>query len=188
MEFRLVYEGRLKANGTARDKQEIRRAFHPQLRDLWTKLPLSELRRCVNDGPPDGSRPVPRLLRDIGAFRFAPLVSPKLNLVARLKIEFLRPQEPGALVSTGGDIDNRIKTLLDALRMPKNPDELPKEDAPRADEMPFFCLLEDDVLVTELAVITDRLLDAPSPEEVLLLIQVRLIGTTTTWDNIGIIG
>ena len=34
MEFRLVYEGPLKANATPREKHPIRKALHPQLKDL----------------------------------------------------------------------------------------------------------------------------------------------------------
>jgi hypothetical protein len=30
MDFTLVYQGDLKANGNAKQKQEIRRVFHPQ--------------------------------------------------------------------------------------------------------------------------------------------------------------
>jgi hypothetical protein len=184
MEFRLVYRGPLKVNGGAAEKQAIRRVFHPQLRDLWTRLPLNEYRGCL--GEPSGGRSRPLLLQDVAGFRFAPLVSPKLDLVARLRIDFLRPQEPGALVSVGGDIDNRVKTLLDALRMPKTTGELPPSDAPRDGETPFFCVLEDDVLVTELAVTTDRLL-APLPFRGGPPADSRpVVATKATWDNIGI--
>jgi len=51
-------------------------------------------------------------------------------MVLQLGSLFLRPGEPGRLVSRGGDIDNRIKTLLDGLRMPTDAIELPKESHP----------------------------------------------------------
>jgi hypothetical protein len=38
------------------------------------------------------------------------------GLICRLAITFLRREDPGAVVH-GGDIDNRLNTLLDALRM-----------------------------------------------------------------------
>jgi threonine synthase len=81
-------------------------------------------------------------------------------------------------VKTGGDIDNRIKVLFDALRMPKI-GEFDAETPPAPDEAPFFCLLQDDSLITEIKVTTDRLLTPLQTEEdsddVHLVIHVRTI-------------
>ena len=70
------------------------------------------------------------------------------------------------------------KTLFDALRMPKNLGETGKV-APQADESPFFCLLEDDRLITEVRVTTDRLLLLPNkpnvePNDCFAIIRVKL--------------
>jgi integrase len=51
-----------------------------------------------------------------------------------------------------GDIDGRLKTIFDALRMPKNLDETARQK-PQDDEDPFFCLLEDDKLISEIRVV-----------------------------------
>ena len=48
--------------------------------------------------------------------------------------------------------------MIDALRLPKHAGEL-GGIMPEEGEMPFFCLLEDDRLITKLAVETDWLLD-----------------------------
>ena len=106
------------------------------------------------------------------------------ELVAELDILFLRRQEPGAIVTSGGDIDNRMKTLLDALRVPKTASEIPENDFPAPDETPFCCLLEDDVLVTRLAIDTDRLLEPGDTPEVRLIINVEMKPTRLTWDNL----
>jgi hypothetical protein len=89
----------------------------------------------------------------------------------------MRRGVPGHLLIPGGDIDNRLKTLLDALRVPHSKDEV--IGSPEAHEEPyFFCLLEDDALVTRISVTTDRFLkplnaDISHPQnEVLLVIQV----------------
>src|SRR6185437_9442927 len=108
-------------------------------------------------------------------------------MVAELSITFLRPEPPGSLVTQGGDIDNRLKTLFDALRMPKDISELPPGDAPAEGETPFFCLLEDDNLITKIAVNTDRLLKPPpKPSHVVLLIHVTTKPTRLIWANIGL--
>ncbi|MFQ5792074.1 MAG: hypothetical protein ACE5JJ_04305 [Nitrospinota bacterium] len=187
MEFRLAYRGQLKPNGDVKHKQKLRRAFHPQLRELWEQPPL----KVVADKHPEFLRAAPSnisLVENVGGFQFVPLVNEHLKLIAQLDITLLRPGPPG--VTKGGDIDNRLKTLLDALRMPKE-NELPSNDAPKDKETPFFCLLEDDALVTGLSVTTDRLLEPvnpANPSEVILLICVRVRGTSISYDNMPIIG
>ena len=191
MEFTLTYRGPLKANGGPVAKQNIRRVIHRQMRLLWQQQPLlnylpsaSEYSFFLKDDPPAGNI---TLIQHLGGFRLAPLVSPRLYLIAELAITFLRPEAPGAIITQGGDIDNRIKTLLDALRIPKVPNELPVGEVPGPDEDPFFCLLEDDNLVTRLSVTTDRLLEPViNPSEVLLLIHVLIKKTTATFENLAL--
>ncbi len=190
MEFRLTYEGELPANGSLKDKQRLRRAFHPQLQILWNQLPLKEIR---NSGTPLGAPVGPEvsmktLAFNCPPFNFLPLVSRELNLIAELDVLFLRPQEPGSLLRHGGDIDNRIKTLLDSLRMPSSPAEFPSGDMPGPEEDPLYCLLEDDALVTKVGISTDRWLKPTGLREVFMVIHVRIRGVRVTWHNIGIIG
>ena len=64
---------------------------------------------------------------------------------------------PGIALSAG-DIDNRIKTVIDALRRPRNASEL-AGSVPQTGEDPFFVLMEDDKQVSHFAVETDTLLD-----------------------------
>jgi hypothetical protein len=91
---------------------------------------------------------------------------------------FLRRDNPGSLITHGGDIDNRIKVMFDGLKMPKQVKEL-GDYAMGADENPFFCLLEDDKLVTSVSVTTDRLIVPQKSEEnihdVLLAIHVTIV-------------
>lgn len=58
--------------------------------------------------------------------------------------------------------------------MPTEPTALPPGTVPAIDEDPFYCLLEDDSLVTQLSVEADRLLEpVRSKSEVVLIIRVR---------------
>ena len=91
-------------------------------------------------------------------YRFVPLISTTGGFTCSLDILFLRRDNPGNLITDGGDIDNRIKTLFDGLKMPTTIPELGGYDVPAPGENPFFCLLEDDSLITKVAVTTDRLL------------------------------
>ena len=92
----------------------------------------------------------------------------------QLRIDWHRHDPPGTILSPSGDIDNRLKTLFDALRMPQNASEIP-EDA--AHDGVFFCLLEDDSLITKLSVDTSQILGqgqfGPNDVELTLHVMVR---------------
>jgi len=191
MRFRLVYDGTLHSSqgearngqpvGRANEKQEIRKAFHKQLRELWrTNTFLSEHKVYNNTQiaipiernvggvfgyggrqPPGSERSLADFVADqhpqLSGYRFVPLVREAWTLACGLEILFLRHDPPGS-VYAAGDIDNRIKTLLDGLRMPKSVQELGGYTIADVDESPFFCLLEDDKCITTLSVETDTLL------------------------------
>jgi hypothetical protein len=90
----------------------------------------------------------------------------------------LRTEEPGSLMAQSGDLDNRIKTLLDSLKIPREASALPSDAKSDEDQKPFFCLLQDDSLITKLSIEADRLLEpVEEPSEVLALIRVKLIST-----------
>jgi hypothetical protein len=184
LDFTLYYRGELKANGKPAEKHAIRRQFHTQLKDLWEHLPLSGFAAKLLCEPSPGELGV---FRKQHGFTFAPLVCERLGLVAELSIRLLWPAAPGAIITSGGDIDNRLKTLLDALKYPSEGTALPKGLLPEADESPFYCLLEDDSLVTKLSVETDRLLvPAASKSEVVLLIHVRTKQLKTMIGTVGL--
>lgn len=196
MRFHLIYSGSLPASANkskASDVVRIRKELSPQLERLWaTHAGLKELReigykrRSNAIVQIDGNAyATPRMLcqhypayfdcminpLQSGQKVYVPLVRESLHLTCELDILFLREQDPGALITQSGDIDGRIKTLLDALRMP-DADEArrhPEQDGP-------FVLLENDSLVSRLDVDTDRLLTpAPAGEkEVHLVIGVQL--------------
>ena len=143
MRLTLHYRGPLRSNGSPLHKHELRRFFHVQLRTLWTQEPLVEAPKLLAPREPNEYS----LLRPMGSFTFAPLVSAEMNATAELVVTLLRPEPPGNLLTQGGDIDNRLKTLFDALTMPRHLNALAIGSTPSADEAPFFCLLEDDNLV-----------------------------------------
>lgn len=182
MEFRLSYRGELKANGDREHKHNLRRHFHRQLMELWKQPPLTGKPGLTSAMPKPGQF---SLSRTVGVFRFVPLVSTRLHATAELEILLLRPGPPGQLLHSGGDIDNRLKTLLDALKVPEE-NAIPTGVSPERVENPFYCLLEDDKLVTAIRVETDRLLDPQREREVLLVIKVATRYTSAIWANIGL--
>jgi hypothetical protein len=187
MQFRLVYEGPLKSHRSARPRHlmEIRRVFHSQLRELWRQPPLEDQACHLLQPVTDSGTGI---VSEVGDFLFAPLVNSKHSLVAEVDLLFLRPGEPGRITTHGGDLDNRVKTLFDCLRMPHpNENQIPPGECPQEGEKPFFCLLEDDALVTSFSVTSDRLLKAglantsKQTSDVLVVISVttRQVGSAT---------
>lgn len=165
MNLTLTYDGKLKANGDKKHKHDIRKKFHPQLLCFWESTQFNSLKE-----------PSTELLTIVGEHKFFPLVSRSRNEIAELKILMLRPEiGGGSIIRQGGDIDNRLKTLFDALRMPNNTDEMPSCNNKGIIEAPFFCLLQDDILITSLSISTDRLLGPyETNQHVKLIIRVQI--------------
>ena len=184
MSFRLFYRGDLKSNGTKEDKHAIRLALHPQLERLWQTEPLNHFRNYLAKMTKGDDV---SLLYSIGPHDFACLVSERLKIYAELDIMFLRPQAPGQIISAGGDIDNRLKTLFDGLRRPTDVNELPNSTAGLQIPNPCHCLLSDDALITKLSVTTDNLLVANTRDEVVLIITVTVKKIAATFGNISYI-
>lgn len=210
MKFTLTYDGELRANGRPPHKWAIRQQLSPQLRELWKVSPaLLELKeqRMV---PLHGSYGVvlrhhtvppvqqtahlssPETWIDvlapivIGNKTFIPLVRDTLSLHCALKILFLRKEEPGKLIFQGGDIDNRLKTLFDALSIP-NLDQL--VDDPTGNE-PTYCLLQNDRSISAVAIETQRMLSNPiaNKHDVRLVIEVDVRVSASRPYNHGFLG
>ncbi|TMJ02592.1 MAG: hypothetical protein E6G97_12240 [Alphaproteobacteria bacterium] len=199
MELRLTYEGVLMgaSKGTTRasHKHDIRRIFHRQLRRFWQIEPyLKNALKTRRDQNPVNV-PRPRLVDHLATeyarvgYNFVPLVTETLRIHCSVDVLLLRPSMPGEVVMNSGDIDNRLKTLFDSLRMPSNKDELGGYDAPTEDEKPFYCLLTDDRLITRVSVETDRLLEPTAPDrgdnDCRLVITVKLRPYDMGWDNLN---
>ncbi|AFY39074.1 hypothetical protein Lepto7376_2817 [[Leptolyngbya] sp. PCC 7376] len=186
MQFTLYYRGDLKSNGKPAHKHKIRQYFHPQLKELWKQLPLRDFAFLyANTADSDKIS----LCEEVELFTFVPLVSDKISLIAELDIQILWPQKRGEIITNGGDIDNRLKTLFDALKVPSEPTALPLGTSPSKGEEPFFCLLKDDSLITRLSVETDHLLDPDyknNSSEVILFIRVTTNQLRITWDTVGL--
>ena len=190
MKFALTFDGELRANGNIKAKWNIRKEFHPQLAELWRLHPATQaimrrplvpqhspympmVRHHSVDPIPQNVVPTPNIdlceVVGVGGRKFLPLVREKIGLRCSLNILFLRKEEPGR-VYQGGDMDNRLKTLFDALGVP-NKEQI--VDDPTLDD-PIYCLVEDDALITALNIKTERLLSRPnsSPHEVHLVVEV----------------
>ncbi|MFI4934764.1 MAG: hypothetical protein ACHP7N_09120 [Caulobacterales bacterium] len=192
MKFTLTYDGSLPASGNSSKgaaKWAIRHHFHPQLVDLWanhpalasvpTEFPLggAVFIAAHHMYPGEVKEPwVPRIVPageitkgslDLAApidkhgRLFKPLVRETFALQCGLKVLMLRQEQPGR-VYQGGDLDGRVKTLLDALAMPQHKEQV--DGDPKPPDL-IHCLLEDDSLVSGLNVETERLWGGEQPRD-----------------------
>jgi hypothetical protein len=189
MQFRLLYSGALYAHqGEDRLAQrrkhvhDIRRQFHKQLKKLWNDHPVLA-NKAFAKSPVIGAQPI----RDfqVSGFLFRPLANETNGLICGLDILLLRDGKPGKALT---DIDNRLKTIFDALRMGKEASELDGME-PKGDESPFYVVLQDDRLITHLSVTADTLLDpvpGVAPENaVRVVINVSIRPYDVHMDNLA---
>lgn len=192
MNFRLTYHGPLKAASQSdtrrKEKHAIRLIFDRQikqllhhknvLRDEVERVPERWVNLLVN---------VHRFKR--GEFSCFPIVRDDLNLVCDLDILFLRRENPGSLIQAGGDLDNRIKTLFDSLRVPQDDNEVRGFVDTSPKDSLLYCVTENDAQITGFRVTTDRLLEPAASEEeknnVELIINVEVKATKLTPENLG---
>lgn len=168
MQLRLTYQGPLLgANGKntrAKHKHEIRKCFHRQLKRFWEIHPaLAKASLQDGNNPAQYYMILPYLSEKFSryGYSFVPLVSALFTVNCSISVLLLRPDPPGQIIRSG-DIDNRLKTVFDALRVPQTKDELGGYQAPDDDEHPMFCLLEDDKLIHHVSLETDTLLEPVS--------------------------
>jgi hypothetical protein len=179
VDFTLKYRGELRRGVNSTElKQHIRESFHTQLQQIWAgHNVLSRIDRSLLPSPVksehdkyDLPRPLqPVSTEDLSAFLFrfrigsavfVPLVTFPMEAHCYLSVRLGRPARPGSILFGSGDIDNRLKILLDSLRMPQVEQELPA-----GPDTEMFCLLADDNLVTRLSVTTYRLLTSYSSDD-----------------------
>ena len=186
MEFRLIYKGPLPAASASdtrnQHKHRIRRELNKQLRVLWKENRYLKELEQIYSGDPTFSQRTPADVKadqyERCGKRFLPLINERSGLACALDILFLRRDNPGGMIISGGDLDNRLKVLFDALRIPNDCSELDPSWTPADDENPLYCLMEDDKLITKLTVITDHLIlplgEDDHRHDVFLVIHVTL--------------
>jgi hypothetical protein len=90
---------------------------------------------------------------------FLPLVRNTFALHCGLKVLFLRQEQSGKIYQ-GGDLDGRIKTLVDALAMPQHQEQANGHPQSITKTDPMYCVMEDDSLISGFNFESERLLAA----------------------------
>lgn len=185
MEFCLFYQGKLKSRDRAAGKHAIRAALDAQVRSIChsdtfrgTFEPDWEGKRKVTEKP---------MFVERGGRRFWFLISEHLATTANLGLTVLVPHEVARIVSNGGDIDNRVKTLFDALRIPAVDSEIPVNDSFDYPNGDMYCLLEDDKLINRVSIRSYQDHGISEQDHVRCLIEVETRITRTLWGNLNFV-
>ena len=178
MRFILTYTGELLSSGNERrgskadHKHLVRQAFHPQLKRLRAVTPFLERGRSSYNGLTwAGVDVTPEPIRDPtslatrfqqGAWSFVPLVTAEMKFYCGLEIMMLRSASDRTLFNQG-DLDGRLKTLLDALSIPDENQGYEQRKATGKINSPLHVLLENDRQITKITVETETLLEPIDP-------------------------
>lgn len=200
MKFTVIYEGPLRPQkkATRNHKHSIRQQFHEQLKNLWQLPPLSDLYSiAVGTHSSDlkapfesegGGSPISTeeatWIKSVDSMHFLPIVSQKSQTVAEVDITWFRNETPGNLLNSG-DIDNRLKTICDALQISPH-GQMPTPPLLATREDLFYCVVEDDALITGLSVRAERLLRPSNSDDALLVIEVTTKIIRATYGNLAL--
>lgn len=185
MEFCLHYYGKLKSRDNAAGKHAIRQAFHDQVKALCASEPFSHTFKDDLDGTRK-TKEKPMFVEH-GGKRYWFLVSEYLATVVDLNITILVPHEVGRIIQNGGDIDNRVKTLFDALRIPAVESEIPSSDPFDYGDGGMYCLLQDDKLINRVSIRSYRDHAPLDGDSVRCLIEVETKITRALWGNLNFV-
>ena len=176
------------------DVWELRKAFHPQLKRFWlAHQHLNSVKtHCFLKDSQERGHELQLLSEQFADFftvdstHFVPLAIQKLHLVCEIDVLLLVSPNSAHLLARS-DIDNRMKTLLDGLRMPQQKSELLNDLSAGSVQDPYYVLVEDDSQVSKLSVEYDTYLAAEQADIandiVSAIISVRIRPTLVTMTN-----
>ena len=166
VEFTLKYRGELPAArgrcNMTQEKHDMRLEFHRQIRRIWEKdnrfVGIDRAALPLPTGNFDVERPIKLHKQPLRGFMFRvplrdisfiPLVTAPMEASCHLSVRLGRPLKPGSIIFAGGDLDRRLVILFDALRIPREDQELPDSVG---EDKEVLCLLADDSLITKLTI------------------------------------
>jgi hypothetical protein len=176
----LKYEGELKGNGRTKTSRNLLRShFHKQLKTAYSHS--SAFQDFAKAGLTEP--------QCVSGRNFMPLVTTRLQLKCSLDILML--VRPGSsYLYSGGDIDNRAKTLIDGLRKPQQPNEIDENLQVIDLDDRIYTLLEDENLLHEVKLRYETLNDFDPQEDtsiVFALIEARITPSVTNNDNYALL-
>ncbi len=174
MEIILTYRGKIPAkrsNLTA--IWDMRKEFHSQLIKLWGRQPFDVLKEWNETD----------FAKTIYGQKFIPLYGRKVGIGVSLDIKLLTGMPIQKSILEAGDLDNRIKRIIDGLRAPAQKGEL----LTSREQATWHCLMDDDNAVINLNASMGTFLASDDPSESFAFIRVRPVALNVNVDNISML-
>lgn len=177
----LTYRGQIPSKASSLDAVwNMRKSFHRQLETLWGKEPFAVLKRWEDS---NFAAQAPNFLRSIGDQVFVPFYGEAVGVGVRLEIKLLTGLPQQAVISSG-DLDNRVKRIIDALRAPTQKGEIVANLEPNSR---WYCVMDDDSSVKEVTASLAPYLDSNDPSESFVFVRVRTSPTAVTFANVAML-
>ncbi|RWA71387.1 hypothetical protein [Mesorhizobium sp.] len=182
MDIYLTYRGQIPSKTSSLDAVwSMRKSFHSQLQKLWGKEPFAILKKWEDSNFAAGA---PNFLRQIGDQIFVPFYSEVVGVGVKLEIKLLTGLPLQQAVISSGDLDNRVKRIIDALRAPTQKGELTKNLEPGSR---WYCVMDDDSSVKEVTASLAPYLDSSDPSESFVFVRVRTSPSAVTLANLAML-
>jgi hypothetical protein len=182
VEIRLTYRGRIPSKRKdVGAVWEMRKSFSAQLEKLWGKEPFSILKEWEDS---DFAAGAPRFTRTVGDHTFVPFYGRRVGIKVKLRILLLTglPQQQQTIQN--GDLDNRMKRVIDALRaVPQG--QTSELDSSLPCHGRWYTLMDDDSDVVEVTAALGPYLESSDPSESFVLVSASPYPIYVSPDNIA---
>jgi hypothetical protein len=173
LKITLTYQGILPASKRPPEKiDQIRQEFHRQLNKIWGRDQLAILEEWRDNKFSAGA---PDFRKQFGNITYLPIASEEIHARVRLTLTLYKGIREDHPAYSHGDIDNRAKSIIDALCVPVQQSRIPN-CAPLRDTI---CLMSDDSLVDTLTVETASLLAENDPTITLAVVVADILPAKT---------
>lgn len=182
MEIVLTYRGKIPSKTSSKSAiWDMRRSFDLQLRKLWGKEPFDILKQWEDSNFAAGA---PEFRLRQGDQLFVPLYGNAIGVGVSLDIRLLTGMPEQKPVISAGDLDNRIKRIIDALQAPAQLGEHLDDLEPN---QRWHCLIDNDSVVLGLNARLGAYLGSDDPSESCAIIVVRPIPLRVTLGNMSML-
>lgn len=159
----------------------MRRSFSAQLEKVWGKAPFETLKEWEDTAFAAGA---PKFTRAVSGQTFVPLYGRDVGVGVDLDITLLTGMPVRKAVISAGDLDNRVKRIIDALRVPNGQGEMSHKLSPGGR---YYCLMEDDDAVLSLGARLGPYLGSDDTAVSFAIVRVRPIAMRVTLGNLAML-
>ncbi len=179
MELVLTYEGHIPSKGSSNAAVwRMRTCFDQQLRKVWGKPPFEVLKKWEDS---NFAANAPKFTRVLGGHTFVPFYGADVGIGIDLDIRLLTGMPDKKAILSAGDLDNRVKRIIDALQIPTQKGELIADLQPAGR---FHCLVENDSAVLSLKASLGVYLGSDDPAISFATIVIRPVAMKVTQSNL----